>query len=145
MIRPVEARVSEREELFEQVECFGRARLHQAVPGEVSGRKVSGVELGELAHVDGDALPRLRPTDDSAVSDGVLAGVLRYDVITYVEYQGRICLALEIPQGAFDVDEAQHLVGFDLRFDVRASQIWVKRLSARCNALSRRPGDPGPP
>src|SRR5215213_7185467 len=57
--------------------------------------------------------------------------VLRYNVVTYVEYQGRICLALEISQGAFDVDEAQHLVGLDLRVYVRASQIWVKRLSAR--------------
>ena len=90
MIRPVEARVSEWEELFEQVECFGRARLHQAVPGEVSGRKVSGVELGELTHVEGDGLPRLRPTYDCAVSDGVLAGVLGYDVVPYVEDQGRL-------------------------------------------------------
>src|SRR5215211_9446138 len=131
MIRPVEPRVSLGEERIEEIQGPRRARLEEPVPGEIPGRKIPGVELGELAHVERDALPRFCPADDLAVPEGVLALVLRYDVIFYVEDQRCLGCVLEIAQGAFDVDEAQHLVGIDLRVHVGASQVGVERLSAR--------------
>src|SRR3712207_6326181 len=115
MIRPREPRISLGEESVEAIECFGRTRLYESVPGKIAGRKVPGVELGELAHVERDALCRFRPTGDLAFCDGVLAGVLWYDLVPYVEYERRLQYGLEVPQGAFDVDEAQHLVWIDLR------------------------------
>ena len=81
MIRPKEPRVSRGEERPQEIESFGRARPDEPVPGKVAGRKVPGVELGELAYVERDALPRLRPTNDLACCEGILAGVLRYDVV----------------------------------------------------------------
>src|SRR5918994_4265108 len=131
MIRPKEPRVSQGENRLEEIESFGRARLDEPVPGKTAGRKVPGVELGELAHVEGDSLPRFRTADNLTFREGVLAGVLRYDVVRYVEYERRLWRVPEVPQGVFDVDEAQHLVGFDLRVYVRTFQVGVKRLSAR--------------
>ena len=51
------------------------------MPGKVPRLKVPRVELGELAYVKGDALPRLCPTNDFACCEGVFAGVLSYDVV----------------------------------------------------------------
>src|SRR5215213_7789566 len=131
MIRPVEPRVSRGEVRLKEIQSHGRARLDESVPGEIPGRKVPGVELGELAHIERDALPRFCPANDLAVPEGVLACVLRNDVVLYVEDERDLRYAIEIPQGAFDVDEAEHLVGFDLRFYVGASQVRMKRLSSR--------------
>src|SRR5918993_2382740 len=130
MIRHKEPRVSQGENRLEEIESFGRARLDEPVPGKIAGRKVPGVELGELAYVERDALPRFRPTDDLTFCDGVLASVLRYDIVCYVENERRLWRALEVPQGDFDVDEAQHLVWIDLRVYVGAFQVGVKRLFA---------------
>ena len=81
MIRPKEPRVSHGEERLQEIQSLWRARPDEPVPGKIPGRKVPGVELGELAHVERDSLPRLGSTDDFSVPDGVLAGVLRYDIV----------------------------------------------------------------
>ena len=68
------------------MQSFGRARPDEPVPGKIPGWKVPGVELGELTYVERDALSRFRSTENLAISDGVLTGVLRYDIVRYVEY-----------------------------------------------------------
>ena len=83
-----------------QIESFGRACLDEPMPGKTWYRKVPGVELGELAHVERDPLRRLPPTDNLTLCDGVLAGVLRYDVVCYVEDERRPWRTLEVPEGA---------------------------------------------
>jgi hypothetical protein len=81
MIRPIEPRVSLGKERHEEFESFGKACLDKPMPGKTPYRKVPGVKLGELAYVEGDALRRFRSAENFAVSDGVLTGVLRYDVV----------------------------------------------------------------
>src|SRR5215213_2440531 len=56
MIRPKEPWISQGEKALQEIESFGRIRPDEPMPGKVPGRKVPGVELGELAHVEGDAL-----------------------------------------------------------------------------------------
>src|SRR5215217_2872792 len=116
VIWPIQPRISDGEERIEEIEGLGRAGVEEAVPGELLYGKVAGVELGELAHVERDALFGLRSADDPAVCDGVLAVVLRYDVVFYGENQRRLGREFEVAQGLFDVDEAEHLVGFDPGF-----------------------------
>ena len=81
MIRPKEPWISQGEKGLQEIESFGRTRPDEPMPGKVTGWKVPGVELGELAHVEGDALRRFRPADNLTFCDGVLAGVLCYYVI----------------------------------------------------------------
>src|ERR687886_2812978 len=73
MIRPKEARIPLGEERLEEIEGPWGAGLDEPVPGEISGRKVPGVELGELANVQRDALPGPCSADNLTVSYGVLA------------------------------------------------------------------------
>src|ERR687897_1686524 len=103
MIRPREPRVSDGEERVEKIQSLGRARPDKAVPGEIARREVPCVELGQLAHVERDALFGLRPTHDLADSEGVLALVLLYDVVLNVEDQGRLGRAFEVAQCRLDV------------------------------------------
>src|SRR5918995_3941778 len=131
MIRPVEPRVPYREKQIEQLEGTCRAPLEEVVPGEFPRRKVAGIELGELAHVERDAPFGLSPAYHCAAPDGVLALVLRYDVVSYVEDQRFLRGEFEVAQGRFDIDEAEHLVGIDAGLHVRALEIRVERLSAR--------------
>src|SRR5918993_1417634 len=60
MIRPKEPWIAQGEEGLQEIESPGRTRPDEPMPGKVPGRKVPGVELGELAYVEGDALRRLR-------------------------------------------------------------------------------------
>src|SRR5919112_1752194 len=131
MIQPVEPRVPDGEERIEEFEGLGGARLNEVTPGELPCRKVAGVELDELAHVERDALLGLSPAGDFAVSDGVRALVFSYYVVPYVEYQRSLWRAFEVAQGRFDIDEAEHLVRIDAGLYVRAPEIGVERLSAR--------------
>src|SRR5918998_2609987 len=129
MIRRVEERVANGEEPFQPIQGPGRVRLDEPVPDELPRGKVAGVELGELAHVERGPLLRLGPAGDLSTSDGVLAGVLRDHVIRDFEDQGS-ARPVQETQRAFDVHEAQHLVGLYPGVDVGAPEVWVQGISA---------------
>src|SRR5919112_3883194 len=125
MIGPAEQGVPEGKERVEEFEGLRGARLDEVVPGELPGWKVAGVELGELAYVERDALFGFGSTNHSAMPDGVLALVFGYDVVLYVEYERFFWGASEVAQGRFDVDQAQHLVGVDAGLHIGALEVGV--------------------
>ena len=85
MIRSKEPWISQGKKGLQEIESFGRIGPDQPMPGKVPGRKVPGVELGELTYVEGDTLRRFRPADNVTFCDGVLAGVLCYYVVGNVQ------------------------------------------------------------
>src|SRR5919107_844693 len=135
MIRPGEPRVPHGEERVEKLEGLVRARPDEVSPGELPRGEVAGVELGELAHVERDALFGFGSANYFALPDGVLVLVLRYDVVFYVEDERLRRREVEVAQGRRDVDQAQHLVGLDDGLYVRASEVRVERLAARRREL----------
>src|SRR5829696_9960649 len=131
MIGRRKPRVACREQRLQQLQSPWRTGLYEPVPAEIPRRQIPGVELGQPAHVERDAVLGPRPTEDFSFPYRVLGGVLRHAVVRYVQYERRLGRALQVPHGGFDVDEPQHLVRFDPGVYVRAREVRMDRLPSR--------------
>src|SRR5215207_2992712 len=84
-----DVRIAEREQRFQKLEGLNRGGPYEVAADELLRRKVAGVKLGQLPHVELYSVLPLHAADHAAVLDGVLPRVLRNYIVPDLQDERR--------------------------------------------------------